>query len=599
MTGQVIGKSEKVRLQLRWYNQFQFAGYYMAKEKGFYSAQGLDVEIIPGGPEALPAMESVLDGHAEYSITNTGIIKKRCEGVPLVALASVFQTSPMAWLVTKESGIKTLHDLSGKNCMMIFPYYESIELVSMLYREGIDTSKFNLVPTSFNVNDLIEGKIDAYNAYTTNEPYYLEQKNIEYRMIHPEEYGANFYSDILFTSEQEIKKHPQRTKAFLEASLQGWKYALENKEEAIQIIHKKYASNKTLEHLRWEAERIEQVIHPELVEIGHMNMGRWEFIASLYKDLGIIDEVKNLDGFMYDPNYNPNERYIRIALKILGIISLVLLFIAGWFYWFNRKLQVEITARKEAEINLTKTNTQLNQLNDEKNDFISLLAHDLKSPLNAVRGIAELISDNFVETKSTTIRDMAGHIRDNSSQMLYLIESILNADKIENDYQFYQPEHISLTESITSSINSISPLAQKKNIEIENKNTLEEVIIGGNQMWLTEIITNLLSNAVKYSLPGGKIQIMTQLNNSLITLYVKDFGVGIDKSEMGSLFKKFSKISNKPTAGEDSSGFGLYVSRKLTHKMNGRIWAESEVGKGSCFYVEFKVIEKGGTKKTQ
>ncbi|MBI9034166.1 MAG: ABC transporter substrate-binding protein [Bacteroidales bacterium] len=586
----VSGQSNKVRLQLRWYNQFQFAGYYMAKEKGFYAEHNLEVDIIPGGPETHSAMEAVLDGHAEYSITNTGIIKKRCEGMPLVALASIFQTSPMAWLVTEKSQIKTLHDLSGKNCMMLMPHYESVELISMLFREGIELSKFNLIPTSYDLKDLITGKIDAYNAYTSNEPYTLEQLGIKYRIIHPEDYGANFYSDILFTSESEIKTHPKRAKAFLEASLKGWKYALEHKEEAVQIIHEKYATQKTIEHLRWEADRIEEVIHPELVEIGHMNMGRWEFIAQLYKDLGIITEIENMDGFMYNPDYNPFDKYIEPALKLMGLLSLAFLFTASWFYWFNRKLKMEISARKDVEIRLTKANKLLKQLNEEKNDFISLLAHDLKSPLNAVKGIAELITENFIETSSTTIRDMAGHIRNNSSQMLHLINSLLNAEKIENDYLYYEPENTNVTETIAICIQNISPLAEKKHILIESKNHNENKYISGNPTWLNQVVTNLLSNAIKYSLPGGKIIVSVLTENNKTVISIKDFGVGIHKEEMCHLFKKFSKISNKPTAGEDSSGFGLYVSKKLTQKMNGRIWASSEQGKGSCFFVEFNSI---------
>ncbi len=166
---------ETISLQLKWQHQFQFAGYYAALEKGFYEEIGLDVKILPHGPNQESPINKVLSGLVEYGVTDTSLVKHRLDGKPVVALAAIFQRSPLTWLVREDSTIRTPHDLVGKRAMYL-PGTQSIDLLAMLQVEGIPTDKIQLIYSSFDIQDLINGNIDAFNAYTTNEPFTLQKQ---------------------------------------------------------------------------------------------------------------------------------------------------------------------------------------------------------------------------------------------------------------------------------------------------------------------------------------------------------------------------------------------------------------------------------------
>lgn len=292
--------TDAVKIQLRWKHQFQFAGYYMAKEKGFYQAKGLDVELIEGGPQALSPIGDLLSDKVDFAISGSGVVIDRMEGKPVVAVASIMQTSPLVWITLKSSHIHGPLDLADRK-LSIMPSPESAELLTMLAHEGIRVEKLTFMPTTFQIDDLIKGKVDAYNGYISNEPYQLSQQGIEYNIINPRDYGVDFYNDVLITTEHRAKHNPEQVKAFRDATLQGWDYALSHIEETVQLIHQRYAPTKTLDHLRYEANTIKELILPELVQLGHMNPGRWQYIADSYRALNMTKAESNLDGFLFKP----------------------------------------------------------------------------------------------------------------------------------------------------------------------------------------------------------------------------------------------------------------------------------------------------------
>lgn len=178
---------EPVTLQLRWLHQFQFAGYYIAKEKGYYRDAGLDVTIKEANRLHSSPVEEVISNRAQYGIGNSGLLNERSKGKPVVVLAAIFQTSPNVWLMRKDSHISTVVDLVHKRLMMT-KNIENTELLALFHTEGINYNKLDIVESSFNINDLITRKVDAFNAYVTNEPYYLQQQGIEYTTINPRKY---------------------------------------------------------------------------------------------------------------------------------------------------------------------------------------------------------------------------------------------------------------------------------------------------------------------------------------------------------------------------------------------------------------------------
>lgn len=176
---------------------------------------------------------------------------------------------------------------------------EDADFLSIFINEGITLAQLNVLNSSYQINDLISGKVDAFNAYLTNEPYFLKKNNLAYNVINPISYSVDFYSDILFTSEEELHTNPQRVESMHHATLKGWRYAMDNPEEIIELLKVKYKVTKTREHLRFEADKMRDLILPDLIQIGHMNPIRWEQMASAFIKAGLIPDDSNLHGFIY------------------------------------------------------------------------------------------------------------------------------------------------------------------------------------------------------------------------------------------------------------------------------------------------------------
>lgn len=336
-----------IDFQLRWHHQFQFAGYYAAVEQGFYRAEGLDVRLHDAAPERTP-VEEVLAGRAQYAESNSEILYARLQGKPLVALAAIFQHSPSVLLARKDSGIFSPHDLIGKKIMLLNVNTDA-DFHAMLLHEGIRRDAIDIVPSSLDFEDLISGKVAAFNSYLTNEPFILKQRGIEYTVINPNSYGIDFYSDILFTTEQELREHPERVEAFRRASLKGWHYAMDHPEEIIDLLLTKYQVPKTREHLRFEAETIRTLILPDLIEIGHMNPGRWQRMADAFIEVGMGDENFSLEGFLYDPNPTQQVEKLKKTIVVISVFSSIVFLLATGTFWGWLRLKEEIRLRKIAE----------------------------------------------------------------------------------------------------------------------------------------------------------------------------------------------------------------------------------------------------------
>ena len=228
---------ESVTLQLKWKHQFQFAGYYAAIEKGFYRDAGLNV-ILREAESSEGSVNSVLADDAQYGVASSELVVMRAEGKPVVALAPIFQHSPLILLVLADSGIENLHELTGKR-IMLEP--QEAELYAYFLSEGMSLSKLTIVPNTFDASDLISGKVDSMSAYSTDEPFRLQEAGKEYLVFNPRAGGIDFYGDTLFTSEAQIRDHPAQVKKFISASLKGWDYALHHSDEIVELILSKYS----------------------------------------------------------------------------------------------------------------------------------------------------------------------------------------------------------------------------------------------------------------------------------------------------------------------------------------------------------------------
>ncbi len=203
-----VNKSlEKVTLQLQWKHQFEFAGFYAAKEKGFYANAGLDVTFIEFD-ENKNISDEVLNGNAEYGLSYSSIIVDYFKGKPLILLANFFKQSPL--VLVAQTHIKTPADLKGKKVMGISNSIHNITLLAMLNKFDIDSKDILNIPTNFNIDDFANKKVDAMSVFTTNELYYLNQRGIKYNLFDPVAYGAKYYDVNLFTTQKELSEHRNR-----------------------------------------------------------------------------------------------------------------------------------------------------------------------------------------------------------------------------------------------------------------------------------------------------------------------------------------------------------------------------------------------------
>ncbi|MCD6580516.1 MAG: ABC transporter substrate-binding protein [Desulfuromusa sp.] len=363
----VAGAAEKLVLQLPWHHQFQFAGYYMAKEKGYYQDAGLEVEIrdITQGESSV---EEVLSGRADLGVSGSGLLVERSLGKPIVAVAAIFQQSPTVLLSLEQSDIRKPVDLIGKK-VMLSPGFNSLSLIALLHQEGV-LDKVERIETNFDYHSLLNGQTDVFNAYRTNEPHLLETQGYQTNIINPEDYGINFYGDILFTSEGFLQNNHKLVEKFRTASLKGWDYALKHPDETIAVIQSKYHSTKTVQQLQVEAVAVEKVIQSDQVEIGTLDRARWAQIGYHLKVIGQVSpSFKWSDSFLYEPPQGIRWQEIRLwIVVVLAAFTILIIFLTiaskGYFHLraVRKQLQEEIEERKQIETVLSLERDNLNSI---------------------------------------------------------------------------------------------------------------------------------------------------------------------------------------------------------------------------------------------
>ncbi|MBF0226120.1 MAG: transporter substrate-binding domain-containing protein [Desulfobacterales bacterium] len=292
----------KVILQLNWKYQFEYAGYIAAKEKGFYRDAGIDVELKELETGIYPVTE-VLEGRANYGIWSSSLILERLNGKPVVMLTNDHKYSPLV-LMTNPS-IRSPLQLKGKKIMGTAGEVNMAEIYFMLQRYGLHPDMdVEWVPHSFDVKDLVEGRVDAMTAYITNQPFEMDRIGASYTILDPTNYGINLFGNCLFTSEKEVEKNPELTEKFVAASIRGWQYALAHQDEIIDLILNNYSKRKTQASLKFEAHETEQLMMPDIYMICSIDENRIQGIAQKYINSGLTKSLDLLDGFIYSPEKN-------------------------------------------------------------------------------------------------------------------------------------------------------------------------------------------------------------------------------------------------------------------------------------------------------
>ncbi|MBL7990735.1 MAG: hypothetical protein JNN25_04795 [Candidatus Kapabacteria bacterium] len=259
--------------------------------------------------------------------------------------------------------------------------------------------------------------------------------------------------------------------------------------------------------------------------------------------------------------------------------------------------QVEIQTEQSAKIQLANTqlqeqNVRLHDLNQEKNEFLSIAAHDLKNPLSNIMMLTEMLRQpNMIQEEDKRVEAFELVISA-TRRMMTLIVNLLDINKIEQGNFSLNIISIDIASKARIMTDSCQTQAEKKNIRIECS-APAEAYIRADAVALSQIMDNLLSNALKYSPRGGFVRVRVEKsdtdgegNSSAYIFSVQDEGQGLTEEDKTKLFGKFARLSAQPTDGEHSTGLGLSIVKRMVDAMQGRVWCESEAGKGATFFVE-------------
>jgi signal transduction histidine kinase len=267
-----------------------------------------------------------------------------------------------------------------------------------------------------------------------------------------------------------------------------------------------------------------------------------------------------------------------------GAIGIVFVLIALFFLY--RLVRLKINTNKslsEKNEQIQNQILELNALNMEKNEMIGIVAHDLKNPLTSALSISELLSSEKITEDQ---REYLSSIIKSLCRMNGLVTKILEIKVLESSSLktiFSNVDLKKVTEQVISALN-----IQSDNKKIRIVTDLDEVVASLDRSLVVQIIDNLLSNAIKFSNHHSEVRISLKAEHQTIRLEIDDEGPGILEEDLPKLFKKFQKLHAQPTDGESSTGLGLSIVKKYVEAMNGKVWCESEFGKGAKFIVEFK-----------
>ncbi|MGC3961114.1 MAG: HAMP domain-containing sensor histidine kinase [Verrucomicrobiota bacterium] len=310
-----------------------------------------------------------------------------------------------------------------------------------------------------------------------------------------------------------------------------------------------------------------------LLLVGRKAAGTWA-ILSFAAGAGVV--AANMLGWKMHPTYPESWHPVINAAGYLALI--MFMFLLGVIFESGRERA--FTKMSEANAKLATSNEQLARLNQEKNEFLGIAAHDLKNPLTVIIGTAELLKMNSLPPAQAT--KFAGNIVGAGQRMFQLIKDLLDANAIEQGKFTSNIERCDLRALAAECVANNQPHATRKEIVI----CTEE----GGPVWgradrnaTMQILDNLISNAVKFSPQKSTVQVIASLENGHISISVKDHGPGLSDDDQKKLFGKFARLSAQPTGGESSTGLGLSIVKKLAEAMSGTVFCRSKLGEGATF----------------
>jgi two-component system, OmpR family, sensor kinase len=240
-----------------------------------------------------------------------------------------------------------------------------------------------------------------------------------------------------------------------------------------------------------------------------------------------------------------------------------------------------------AKRELVRKNAELAAAIGEKNQLLGMTAHDLRNPLGVIAGVVEILNEELADSLSGHNRDLLARVARSAEYMLGLIDDMLDYSKIDAGRLDLELQPVDVADLIRQNVEFNSILANKKGINLRFESDGPPLTLNLDSRRIQQVLNNLVSNALKFANTGSAVTVTLRSSVSEVTIAVADQGQGIAADELGKLFKPFSQTRTKSTAREKSTGLGLAIVRRIVEAHGGSIRVESELGRGSTFYLSF------------
>ncbi|MBI9079447.1 MAG: ABC transporter substrate-binding protein [Pseudodesulfovibrio sp.] len=298
-----VAAMEKATIVLQWLPQAQFAGYYMAEDKGFYTAEGVDLTIIPGGPDIL-ASEWLEAGKADFAtmFLSTGLLKR--ETLPVINIGQFVQHSALMLITKKEAGINRLKDLEGKKVGLWANEFQ-IQPRILFKRLGIEVT---VIPQSSSLDLFLRDGVQAASGMWFNEYHLLLSYGLDHNQLRPfffRDTDLDFPEDGIYTLETTANTKPDLCRAVVSATANGWEYAFEHPEETLDAVMQRMIKNRipaNRAHQRWMLDRMKDIIMPENgPPIGVLRQKDFERVRTVLMETGFMDNAPMFPEFYRGP----------------------------------------------------------------------------------------------------------------------------------------------------------------------------------------------------------------------------------------------------------------------------------------------------------
>ncbi len=334
--------ADRVVLQLKWEHEFQFAGYYAALWQGYYKDLGIDVDIKPisrpDGTLVFP-VDEIQNGNAHFAVGGLDILTAKDNGLDIVVLASIFQRSQTAIFSLTDTPISNLSQLAQLRIGVPLSGTTRAEIEAVFMTQGYDIKKINFVHSDNTVDSLIKNDVDAIVTYDISATFEAKERGVTLNKLDPADFGINFYGDTLFTSQQLAQRDPELVADFISASIKGWHYALQHKEELVKKISNelpRHAFNyeNNYKYNMAYAELIDDLINYPTLNIGDTDPNRWIAMNDKMRELGLVHSHIVKEEFFF----NAPDTEINLSTNIWLFVLLLFLLMITYISWHKQSI---------------------------------------------------------------------------------------------------------------------------------------------------------------------------------------------------------------------------------------------------------------------